>query len=157
MSGPCQLREITLCDHLALKMIFLDAIESQASDSYSFEQRRAWKDLVWLPGLFEKILLDGRGWVCIDREEVEAFILRFPLDRVALLYCRGRSARRGFATALLQRVQSEASQEGQPFLLTEASLLSYSLFLRNGWYFQKFNRMKFGDVFLDSYNMKKDL
>jgi GNAT superfamily N-acetyltransferase len=56
-----------------------------------------------------------------------------PIDRLSLLYCRGRSSRQGRATALLEAMESIARNEGCRQLRTEASQLSQPLLLRQGW------------------------
>jgi GNAT superfamily N-acetyltransferase len=64
---------------------------------------------------------------------VEAFALLDPMDRLALLYCRGRSSRKGLATRLVQSLEAHARRAGQSQLRTEASQLSRPLFERLGW------------------------
>jgi GNAT superfamily N-acetyltransferase len=55
------------------------------------------------------------------------------MDRLALLYCRGRSSRKGLATRLVQSLEAHARRAGQSHLRTEASQLSRPLFERLGW------------------------
>ena len=64
---------------------------------------------------------------------IEAFALLDPVDRLSLLYCRGRSCRQGRATALLQALQDHARAAGVTRLRTEASQLSRPLLQRRGW------------------------
>ena len=107
-----------------------DAIESQASVLYSPEQVQAWAALAWLPGVLDRTLMDGVGWISGSDD---AFALRYPQNRLALLYCRGRVARQGHARALLDQIEQDARFEGITAIRTEASKLSRPLLHRRGW------------------------
>ena len=124
------LRSIHERDHPLLREIYADAVETQAPGSYSPAQVSAWASLAWLPGVLDRTFAEGSGWIS---GVGEAFALRYPSDRLALLYCRGRSAGRGHATALLNRVEAEAALQHIPVLHTEASQLSRPLLERRGW------------------------
>ena len=152
-----KIRLITEADHPLLREVYVDAIESQCGDFYTTEQIQAWTSLAWLPGILDRVLFEGKGWLVSSRGEIEAFALRQPLNRLALLYSRGRSARRGFATALLNKIEIEALKEGHPCLITEASMCSQPLFLKCGWTVQSIETIKIGGVSFERYRMKKKL
>ena len=86
---------------------------------------------------------------------IEAFAVIYPKDRLALLYCRGRSSRQGHATDLLNKIEEEAQQDETNRLLTEASLLSYQLFLSNGWKIISPETIEIGGVGFCRYLMEK--
>ena len=90
-------------------------------------------------------------------EEIEAFGLRYPLNRLALIYCRGRSFGKGHATSILQRIELEAFNEGHSSLITEASLCSYPLLIRLGWKIIQPEKILIGGVSFDRYLMKRQL
>jgi GNAT superfamily N-acetyltransferase len=115
--------------------VYRDAVISQAAALYSPAQVRAWAAHGAADhGPFRDPLLRGFGLVsCGVAGEVEAFGLLDPPDRLALLYCRGRSTRQGRATALLGALQSHARGQGYRWLRTEASQLSRPLLERQGW------------------------
>ena len=124
---------------------------------YSQAQIDAWSSLSFLPGVLDKPLQLGKCWVsCIDKE-IEAFGVRYPSHRLALLYSRGRSFRQGHATALLQCIELEALHEGQTSLITEASLCSYKLLLRHGWRIIAPEEFQIGGVHFSRYLMEKTL
>ena len=152
-----ELRELVSTDHHLVREIYQDSIESQGSKYYSLEQICAWSSLAWLPGVLDRPLCEGRGWVSCHNQEIEAFAVRYPLDRLALLYCRGRSARCGHATALLHIVEQQARKEHQMKLVTEASLFSCSLLIRCGWVIKSPEKLKIGGVHFDRYLMEKQL
>ncbi len=115
--------------------VYRDAVLSQAPARYTPEQVSAWAGLPVSRRQLRDELLRGRGLVsCSDSgRSIEAFALLEPLDRVSLLYCRGRSCRQGRATALLQGLEAIARAAGSRRLRTEASFLSRNLFERQGW------------------------
>lgn len=152
-----RLRLIKQADCSALRDVYADAIRSQGECFYTTDQIQAWASLAFMPGVLDQPLLEGQGWLILENNEIEAFALRHPSHRLALLYCRGRSARRGYATALIDRVEFEARQEGQIYLVTEASAFSYSLFLRCGWEEIAPEHIQIGGVSFERYRMKKYL
>ena len=83
--------------------------------------------------------------------------MRYPANRLALLYCRGRSSRKGFATKLLNKIELDTSCEGIDVLFTEASLISYPLFLRNGWLKDSVENILIAGVSFDRYRMSKKI
>lgn len=116
--------------------MYHDAVISQAPALYSPEQVAAWAGHVQRPDGFRQALERGHGLVSYragEEDVIEAFGLLDPPDRLALLYCRGRSARQGRATALLRALQAHAFQSGQRQLRTEASQFSRPLLEREGW------------------------
>ncbi len=157
MSIIYQLKPLSRSDHSAVRDTYADAIESQGQVFYTKDQISAWASLAWLPGILDPVLETGKGWVVIKRGQVEAFAVRYPMDRLALLYCRGRSARQGYATTLLKQVELEARQEGQSILLAEASSFSYSLLLKCGWKLKAPETISIGGVDFERYRMAKKL
>jgi len=155
MNMKYELKPLQGSDHLVVREVYEDAIKHQIEGCYTQEQIQAWASLAWLPGVLDRSLLEGKGWISLENQQVEAFAVRYPLTRLALLYCRGRSAGRGHATALLDRVESEACEEGQAFLVTEASLFSYSLLSQRGWMLIAPETMQIGGVNFERFRMQK--
>ena len=115
------MRPIQPTDSTLLRDIYVDAIQSQAVETYSPEQIRAWSNLAWLPGLLDRTLEEGQGWISgID----DGFAIQYPANRLSMLYCRGRSSRQGHGSALLKAIEGDAKRMGVKRLHTEASLLS---------------------------------
>ena len=124
------MRLIQPTDSALLREIYVDAIQTQAAQAYSPEQIRAWANLAWLPGLLDRILEEGQGWISgID----DGFAIRYPSNRLSMLYCRGRSSRQGHGTALVQAIECDAQRVGIKRLQTEASLLSLPMLEQRGW------------------------
>ena len=150
------LRKLEPSDSEKLREVYVDAIQGLGNDVYTQEQLNAWSSLASLPLLLDKPLLEGCGWVSCVQDEIEAFALRYPSNRLALLYCRSRSYRQGHATALLKCIEFDAQQEKQSLLFTEASLYSYRLLLNCGWRIITPEQLKIGGVNFHRYLMKRD-
>ena len=148
------LRPARPADRDLLRHIYADAIESQASVLYSPEQVQAWAALAWLPGVLDRTLMDGVGWISGSDD---AFALRYPENRLALLYCRGRAARQGHAGALLDQIERDARFEGITAIRTEASQLSRPLLHRRGWRVVAPEMIEIGGISFERYQMLKSL
>ncbi len=144
-------------DEMDLREVYEDAIRTCDKSLYSQEQIEAWSALAYLPGILDKPLKQGVGWVSCVNKTIEAFALRYPSNRLALLYCRGRSARQGHATALLDQIEADTFKDRPLTLKTEASLCSYKLLLRQGWTIITPEEIQIGGVHFFRYLMEKTL
>ncbi len=149
------LRPIKTFDHSVLRDVYCDAITSQGASFYNSDQIEAWSSLAFLPGILDRSLNNGKGWVVVSNETIEAFAIRHPSNHLDLLYCRGRSSRKGYATKLLKKIELDARHDCIETLFTEASLLSYPLLLRSGWRFQSSEKIKIAGVGFLRYLMYK--
>ena len=127
------LRQITIKDQLELKKIYFDSIQSLDEEIYSKQQKRAWSSQAWDNPNFDKLITKGKGWLLSEKGIVAAFAIRYPDNRIALFYCKGQFQRKGCGTKLLHKLEDEANKEGIDSLSTEASLISYQLFLKSEW------------------------
>ena len=157
MSIDRAIHQISFSDHSLIREIYADAIISQGHKFYNKQQIDAWSSLAFLPGVLDKPLNEGTGWTSSENKEVAAFLIRYPLNRLALLYCRGRFSRRGHATNLLLKLELEAYKEGQDYLYTEASFFSYPLLMKIGWKVIGLQRIDIAGIGFDRYLMKKKL
>lgn len=116
--------------------VYADAVLTQATGLYEPRQIEAWAGHAQRSQELREAVLRGRGMVSCKADDsavVEAFALLDPIDRLSLLYCRGRSSRQGRASALLEAMEAMAQAAGCQRLRTEASQLSKPLLLRHGW------------------------
>ena len=127
------LRQITIKDQLELKKVYFDSIQSLNEKIYTKEQKRAWSSQAWNNSNFDKSITEGKGWLLSKQGIVIAFATRYPTDRIALFYCKGKFQRKGYGSKLIHKLEDEAKKEGLDSLYTEASLISYELFLKNEW------------------------
>ena len=142
---------------MVLREVYEDAIQACDKSLYSQEQIEAWSSLAYLPGILDKPLKQGEGWVsCVDKT-IEAFAIKYPHDRLALMYCRGRSSRQGHATALLHKIEEDTLLDRPINLKTEASLCSYQLLLRHGWTIIAPQEIQIAGVHFSRYLMEKTL
>ncbi len=150
------LKQITQKDQLDLKKIYFDSIISIDEEIYTSEQKRAWASQAWDNKYFNLSLKEGKGWLINEREKIIAFASRYPNNRISLLYCRGDSQRKGYGTKLLQKIEKEALKEGLPCLTTEASLISYKLFLKNSWKIIRKEKINIKNITFERYKMIKN-
>ena len=151
------LKQITQKDQLVLKNLYFDSILSIDDKFYSQEQKRAWASQAWNNKNFNLSINEGKGWLINIDEKIVGFAIRYPNNRVSLLYCRGDSQRKGYGTKLIQKLEMEAKQEGHSFLSTEASLISYKLFLRNKWEIIRKEKIIINNIIFERYKMIKNL
>ena len=141
------LRLLTPADHPQLVEVYRDAVLSQTPDLYAPEQVQAWAEHASRSGVLVEPLQAGYGLASLGRATgtgagtgdhdhdptIEAFGILHPVDRLALLYCRGRASRQGRAGAILSALEQQAGSRGVRRLRTEASQLSRPLLERRGW------------------------
>ena len=149
------LRQITTKDQLELKKVYFDSIQSLNKKIYSQEQKTAWSSQAWNNINFDKTINEGKGWVLSKQGMIIAFATRYPDNRISLFYCRGKYQRNGYGTKLLHKLEDEARKEGLNYLLTEASLISYKLFLKNEWEIVRKEKVIINNIFFERYKMMK--
>ncbi len=149
------LRQITLKDQLELKKVYFDAIQSLDEKIYNSEQKRAWSSQAWNNSNFDKSITKGKGWLLSKQGIIIAFATRYPRDRIALFYCKGKFQRQGCGSKLLHKLEDEAKKEGLDSLSTEASLISYELFLKNKWKTIRKEKVTINNIFFERYKMTK--
>lgn len=159
--GPVQpcLRRLQAADLPQLTEIYRDAVTSQAGALYSPEQIGAWSAHAGSEAFLEPL---RRGYGLVSSAgpgspRIEAFALLDPEDRLALLYCRGRSSRRGHASALLDALETRARIRGCRRLRTEASQLSRPLLERRGWTVEAEETALYGRIAFRRWRMIRDL
>ena len=150
------LRQITKNDQLDLKKVYFDSIMSINESIYTQEQKNAWSSQAWENPNFENSIKNGKGWLIHEKGEIIAFTTRYPNNRVSLFYCRGKYQRNGLGTKLLRKTENDAKNDGLPFLLTEASLISFKLFLKNNWELIRKEKIIIKNIIFERYKMIKN-
>jgi GNAT superfamily N-acetyltransferase len=145
------LRRLEPADLNQVTAVYRDAVISQAQGLYSEAQITAWANHSSSDEGVRRSICSGHGLVSCSSDNlqsIEAFALLEPVDRLALLYCRGRACRQGRATALVMALEDHARQEGCLQLRTEASQVSRPLLERLGWEIEAEEEVIFaGEVF----------
>ena len=149
------LRQITIKDQLELKKVYFDSIQSLDEKLYSQEQKRAWSSQAWDNPNFDKSITQGKGWVLNEKGIIIAFATRYPNNRISLFYCKGKFQRKGYGSMLIHKLEYEAEKEGLDYLSTEASLISYELFLKNEWKIIRKEKVTINNIFFERYKMIK--
>ena len=151
------LRQITIKDQLELKKVYFDSIQSLDEKIYSQEQKRAWSTQAWDNPIFDKSITEGDGWLLSQKDIVIAFATRYPKNKIALFYCKSKFQRKGFGSKLLHKLEDEAKKQGLDSLTTDASLISYKLFLKNKWEIIRKEKVNINKIFFERYKMIKTL
>ncbi|MCP9915712.1 GNAT family N-acetyltransferase [Cyanobium sp. ATX 6F1] len=138
--------------------VYRQAVLDQAPPLYSPRQVAAWAGHSAGVAL-EAELSAGFGLASCSEggATIEAFALLQPIDRLSLLYCRGRSSRQGRASALLEALENHGRRMGVTRLRTEASQLSRPLLERRGWRVERPEQVLFAGVLFDRFRMGKFL
>ncbi|ABM72280.1 GCN5-related N-acetyltransferase [Prochlorococcus marinus str. MIT 9515] len=151
------LKQITKKDQLDLKKLYFDSILSIDEKIYNKDQKRVWASQAWDNKIFDSTINAGQGWLINEKKKIIAFAARYPNNKIALLYCKGDHQRRGYGTKLVNKLEKEAKKEGVTFLSTEASLISYKLFLRNNWKIIRKEKIIIKNIIFERYKMIKNL
>jgi len=149
------LRQITIKDQLELKKVYFDSIQSIDEKIYSQDQKRAWSSQAWNNPNFDKSITEGKGWLLSEKGIIIAFATRHPNNRIALFYCKTKFQRKGCGSRLLHKLEDEAKKEGLDSLSTEASLISYELFLKNDWKIIRKEKVTINNILFERYKMIK--
>ena len=149
------LRQINSKDQIELKKVYFDSIQTIDEHIYDEEQKRVWCSQAWENPNFINSINNGNGWLISEKERIISFACRYPSNRISLLYCRGGFQRRGNGSRLLNKLEEDARREKQSFLTTEASLLSYGLFLKNNWEIVRKEKIIIKNKLFERYKMIK--
>ena len=140
--------------------LYRDAVLSQTPGYYNHRQIQAWAHHAGGEAGLAEALARGVGLASCaapPQRTIEAFALLDPIDRLSLLYCRGRSSRQGRATALLAALERIAQERGCQRLRTEASQLSRPLLERLGWWMEAEEEVVFAGERFRRWRMIRDL
>jgi len=151
------LRQITIKDQIILKRIYFDSIQSIDEKIYNKEQKLAWSSQAWINQEFHKSITKGKGFIAEDLNKEIGFAIRYPNNKLSLLYVRGNFRRKGIGNILIKAIEKEAFKEGISSIETDASLLSYKLFLKNNWKKISKEKIIIQNIQFCRYKMFKDL
>ena len=151
------LRQITIKDQINLKKIYFDSIQSIDEKIYNNEQKLAWSSQAWINPEFHKSVTKGKGFIVEEFNKKIGFAIRYPKNKLSLLYVRGNFRRKGIGNILINAIEKEAFKEGISSINTEASLLSYELFLKNNWKEIHKEKIIIQNIEFYRYKMFKDL
>ena len=151
------LRQTNIKDKFKLKSIYFDSINSIEGGIYSPEQKFAWSSQAWENKEFDRNFIKGNGWVIEINSKLEAFAIRYPSNRLSLLYCKSNSKGKGLGTRLLKKIEEDAKKNNIDTIYTEASLMSYRLLLKNEWKIIHKEKFFIKDTIFYRYKMYKDL
>ena len=152
-----KLKQITKKDQLKLKEVYFDSVCSIDENIYSKEHKFAWACQAWKNSEFEKSLLKGIGSKLIYNNKIIGFAIRYPENRLSLIYVIGDFKKKGFGTMILNSIERDALKSGINRLITEASLISYELLLKRRWEIDRKEEVIIKGLMFDRYRMFKIL
>ena len=152
-----ELKQITKKDQLMLKEVYFDSVSSIDENIYSKDHKFAWAAQAWENSEFQKSLLKGIGSKLIYDNKIIGFAMRYPANRLSLLYIRGNFKRKGFGTIILNTIERDALNSGIKKLNTEASLISYRLLLKRKWEIESKEKVNIKGLIFERYRMFKIL
>ncbi|MGY3868630.1 GNAT family N-acetyltransferase [Aeromonas crassostreae] len=128
-----------------LAELFERAVRQLGPAHYSPEQVEQWARGAHHPGFADQ-LQTHYGWVLAQGDALLGFITLSPSGHLGLLYVAPEWGRQGLASLLIRRLIAEARALGLTWIDTEASLLSYPLFLRHGFVLDGLEQVSRGGV-----------
>ncbi|HZP59358.1 MAG TPA: GNAT family N-acetyltransferase [Opitutaceae bacterium] len=127
------IRAFKSADVSAAASVYRDAVITLGPQAYSPAQVKVWATYPDDLGRFAAQLRKGLTLVCEEEGRMAAFGQLEPVDHIALLYCSSQFSRRGYATAILRRLEEQAEIQKIGGLRTEASRISRPFFARQGY------------------------
>ena len=134
-----QIRSATPTDAEAILLAHLDSIRSLGPAFYPEEVVHAWSAGL-SPALYFNAMHAGEAFfIATGRLDHEGVVLGFSTHRVddvqdgASVYVRGRAARRGIGTLLLQRAEAHARARGASSIQIQASLAGVEFYKASGY------------------------
>ncbi len=151
------LRNYIPTDAEALADVYRDAARNLGTQAYTPEQTRVWalhpEDLEE----FRATLSEGLTICAVVGDSPVAFGQIHPVDHVAYLYCHSAHARRGYATAILTKLEEQAEAGRVSVLRVEASCVAKPIFEKAGYHVVEEERpIRHGVEFL-RYKMAKEV
>ena len=101
--------------------------------------------------------MKGKGSKLICNNKIIGFATRYPENRLSLLYVRGDFKRKGFGSIIVNSIERDALNSGINKLNTEASLISYKLFLKREWRIDRKEKINIKGLIFERYRMFKIL
>jgi putative acetyltransferase len=151
------LRQYVPEDAGALIAVYRDAALVLGRLAYTEEQARVWAMYPDDPDDFRGALSQGVTICAVADNAPVAFGQIHPADHIAYLYCHSAHARRGYASAILARLEEQAKQDGIAAVRVEASAVARPLFEKAGYHVTEEERpVRHGVEFL-RFKMQKEL
>lgn len=150
------LRNYIPADAEALAEVYRNAASKLGTQGYTFEQTRVWamhpEDLEE----FRATLSEGLTICAVVDDSPVAFGQIYPPDHIAYLYCHSAHARRGYATAILAKLEEQAAGRVS-VLRVEASCVATPFFEKAGYHVVEEERPIRHDVEFLRYKMAKEV
>ncbi|NES83529.1 MAG: GNAT family N-acetyltransferase [Moorea sp. SIO2B7] len=127
------LREYQKSDAEAITKVYRDAVIGIGSTVYNSEQIKVWSSYPDELEYFRELLSLGLTIVASKNQEIVAFGQLNPVNHLAFIYTATNYSYQGIATAIYQKLETEAKQKQVKCLYTEASRIAKFFFLKHGF------------------------
>ena len=155
---PIKLRGWQPDDSEAICELFHAAVNTLASQDYSFEQRQQWAHPRLNTLFWQQRLAETRPVLLTVGDRIAGFVELIKEDAyIDCLYVHPDFARQGIGSLLLQQVLNQALIARIPTLTVDASLTARPLFEKAGFHVVQENRHPRNGVELINYRMEKRL
>lgn len=127
------LRKYMPTDAEALVEVYRDAARNLGPQGYTPEQTRVWAMHPENLEEFRSTLSEGLTICAVVGDSPVAFGQINPPDHIAYLYCHSEHARSGYASAILAKLEEQASSNRVTPLRVEASCVARPFFEHHGY------------------------
>lgn len=152
-----EVRPLLVGEIPALAELYRDSVLRLGSLAYAPPQIAAWASYPDDAPKFTETLKQGISLVSVEGGELAAFGQLNPSDCVSLLYCGGRFARRGHATAIYRQLEAAARRQKIAVLRTTASRVSRPFFEKQGFSLVEVERNIFKGVEFERFKLEKPI
>jgi len=138
--------------------VFLDAVTVTAAADYSPEQISAWaRPEQRNVADWNRAMSNRNSYVALVDGAVAGFSDVSPAGYIDMMFVSSRHSRRGVATALLSRMETEARTAGAVALSADVSITARPLFEHHGFVVVAQQRPASAGVPMTNFNMVKPL
>jgi putative acetyltransferase len=157
--GPVSIRTYEPRDALALAALFFESVRRAGVRDYSPAQIAAWAPAVPDACAVDARCRDGRlTLVAVGEDDTPVAYGDLEADgHIDHLYCRPDAIGTGVASALTDRLEQAAREQGIDMLYVEASEAARRLFARKGYAVVKRRVFERNGVAIHNYAMEKSL
>lgn len=158
--GPKQahkLRPFLPADAMALRAIFVQAVDELAAEDYDEAQRAAWIETAEDGAAFAGRLADMLTLIVVENGAPIGFASLKDKRVIEMLYVHPLRARQGVATTLVDAMEKLAAAAGTAKISVEASDTALPLFDARGYQPERRQSLAMGDTWISNTVMSKAL
>ena len=156
-TNQLELRPYSAADLDRVVQVFTDAIHVLAARAYDDAQRAAWAPRPPDISAWRKRVHGLQTWLAVDGDLVVGFVFYETNGHIDLLYASPSHARRGVASALYERAETDLASSGAVALIVEAREVARPFFERCGFVAAEEQEVSRSGVSFRRFIMRKQL